>query len=245
MIQRLERMLWQKVRELVPEKIDGAVLPVGTIEAHGAACLGTDVLIPLDLSEFICAQLNLIMAPPVWYGITRSLLDYPGSLTITPEHFRDYILDILKSLARHHFRKVIIMNGHGGNNEVLKNCALTAFQEYGLKVAVIHWWLLCADVTKEVYGQEGGHAGIDETGYVISLDPALGDRNYYNEQLVYEHINAADVYPYPGTIGLYNDRGEGKPDFDFEKGTVYAVKVKEKVAATVKYILAGWKANLK
>jgi creatinine amidohydrolase len=244
MAHKLERMLWQQVRDLVPDKIDTVVFPVGTMEAHGAACLGTDVFIPVDISEYVCDKFDYILAPPVWYGITRSLLEYPGSLTIEPDNFRTYILDILKSFARHNFKRIIIMNGHGGNNSILKDCASIAFREYNLKVAVVHWWMLCSEVTKEVYGQEGGHAGIDETGYVVSIDPALADKKYYNEDLVFEGVFAADVYPVPGTVLLYNDRGEGRPDFDYEKGKVFSVKVKEKVAETVKYITDLWTKNL-
>ena len=241
---KLERMLWQQVRDIVPSQIDTAVLPIGTIEAHGAACLGTDVFIPEDISEYVCEKFNYIKAPAVWYGITRSLYGYAGSLTVEPDNMRNYVLDLLKSFKFHKFNKVIIMNGHGGNNSVLKDCASIAFREYGLKVAVLHWWLLCSEVTKEIYGQEGGHAGIDETGYVMSVDPDLADKSYYTEDLVYEHVFAADVYPYPGTIGLYNDRGEGKPDFDYEKGKIYSIKVKDKVAQTVKYIMDRWNINL-
>jgi creatinine amidohydrolase len=244
MIYHLERMLWQKVRELVPDKIDTVILPIGTMEAHGAACLGTDVFIPVDIAEYVADKFDFILAPPVWYGITRSLLSYPGSLTIEPDNFRLYILDLLKSFQRHGFKKVIIMNGHGGNNSILKDCASIAFREYDLKLAVLHWWLMCSEVTKEVYGQEGGHAGIDETGYVVSIDPTLADKEYYGEELVYENIPAADVYPAPGTILLYNDKGEGKPDFDYEKGKVYSVKVKAAVAAALKRIIDGWSANL-
>lgn len=244
MIHKLERMLWQQVKQIVPDKIDTIVFPIGTMEAHGAACLGTDVYIPYDISEHICEKFNYVLAPPVWYGITRSLLAYPGSLTVEPEVLKPYVLDILKSFKRHKFRRIIVMNGHGGNNKVLKDCASIAFRELDLQVAVIHWWLLCAEVTREFYGQEGGHGGIDETGYVMSVDPELADKSYYNDKLVYEHVFAADVYPYPGTIGLYNDKGEGRPDFDYENGKAYSVKVKEKVSDTLKYIIDGWDANL-
>ena len=57
---KLERMLWQQVRDIVPSQIDTAVLPIGTIEAHGAACLGTDVFIPEDISEYVCEKFNYI-----------------------------------------------------------------------------------------------------------------------------------------------------------------------------------------
>jgi creatinine amidohydrolase len=243
MLRKLERMLWQQVREAVPSTTDTVVLPVGTIEAHGAACLGTDGFIPSDIGEFVCDKLDLILAPPVWYGITKSLFAYPGSLTVSPKHLEDYIFDLMKSFKYHQFKRVVILNGHGGNNSALKNVAHRAHSELGLNVAVVHWWLLCGEVTKEVYGGEGGHAGIDETGYVMSIDPSLADKSYYTEHLVHEHKIGADVYPYPGSIGIYNDRGEGRPDFDAEKGTVFAGKVKEKVLEFVSYVLSQWDKN--
>ncbi|MBD3216816.1 MAG: hypothetical protein GF310_00975 [candidate division Zixibacteria bacterium] len=244
MAYKLERMLWQQVRDTVPDMIDTVVLPIGTIEAHGAACLGTDVFIPEDISEFVCDKFNFIKAPPIWYGITKSLLDYPGSLTVEPETLKNYVMELLKSFQRHDFKKVIIMNGHGGNNSVLKECASEAFRVMRLKVAVIHWWIMCSEVTREVYGMEGGHAGIDETGYVVALDPSLADKKRYRRNLVYENVTGSDVYPVPGTVLLYNEKGEGEPDFDHEKGVVFAEKVKEKVANAIKYIMDRWKANL-
>jgi creatinine amidohydrolase len=243
MLRKLERMLWQQVREVVPSTINTAVLPVGTIEAHGAACLGTDGFIPADIGEYVCDRLDLILAPPVWYGVTKSLLAYPGSLTVTPEHLECYVFDLLKSFKYHRFERIIILNGHGGNNSALKNVAVRAYHELRLNIAVVHWWQLCGDITKEVYGGEGGHAGCDETGYVMAIDPTLADASYYSEDLVYEHQAAADVYPYPGSIGLYNDRGEGRPDFDAEKGKIFAGKVKEKVLEFVHYVLTQWDKN--
>ena len=243
MLRKLERMLWQQVRETLQSKINTVVLPVGTIEAHGAACLGTDGFIPINIGEYVCDKLDLILAPPVWYGVTKSLFGYPGSLTITSEHLEDYVFDLVKSFKYHRFERIVILNGHGGNNSALKNVAVKAYHELAMNVAVVHWWMLCADVTKEVYGGEGGHAGCDETGYVMSIDPTLADAKYYSEDLVYEHQSAADVYPYPGSIGIYNDRGEGRPDFDAEKGEVFAGKVKEKMLEFVRYILSQWDKN--
>jgi creatinine amidohydrolase len=240
---KLERMLWQQVREVVPEKADTALIPVGTIEAHGAACLGTDGFIPTDIAEYVCDKLDIIMAPTIWYGVTNSLLAYPGSLTVTAQHLEDYVMDLIRSFNRHMFRRIIILNGHGGNNSALKAAAGRGYHELGMNVAVLHWWQLCGDVTKEVYGGEGGHAGCDETGYVMSIDPKLADRSRYSEDLVYEHQFAADVYPYPGSIGIYNDRGEGRPDFDAEKGAVYAERVRGKMLEFVTYVLTQWDKN--
>ncbi len=243
MLRRLERMLWQQVREVVPSEVDTIVLPVGTLEAHGAACLGTDVFIPVDIAEYVCDKLDIMLAPPIWYGITSSLIGYPGSLTVTSEQLEEYVFSILKSFKRHKFNSVVLMNGHGGNNSALKKVAKRAHHELGMNVVVVHWWMLCGDVTKEVYGGEGGHAGWDETGYVMSVDPELADKKYYDENLVFEFPGGVDVYPNPGTVLIYNDRGEGRPDFDVERGKEFAAKSKEKVLEFVELVLKQWKTH--
>ena len=77
---KLEDMNWMEFKELVPAKMGAVILPVGTIEAHGVTNLGTDVSIPVFIAEKIAKDLNAIIAPPIYYGITRTLYSYPAGL---------------------------------------------------------------------------------------------------------------------------------------------------------------------
>ena len=65
MERRLQRLNWIKVKKLVPDKIDTVIFPVGTLEAHGSACLGTDNFIPETIAEGIAERLNALVAPVV------------------------------------------------------------------------------------------------------------------------------------------------------------------------------------
>ena len=237
---KLEEMIWQEVQEVVPAKCDLVFLPVGTVEAHGSAAIGTDNYIPLSISEYLAERFNAIMAPCVHYGITRSLYGYAGSLTIRPEIFTGYILDILHSLSDKQFKRCVIVNGHGGNNNALKEVAYQAYQDFGIKVAVVHWWQLCAEVTQEVYGGPGGHAGIDETGFVMAINPKYGNKARYDKKMACIFSNGADVYPIPGSVLLYDKDGRGEPDFDAEKGKVYAEKVKKKTGDFLDEVFVRW-----
>lgn len=237
---KLEAMLWQEVQEIVPAKCDLAFLPVGTIEAHGAAAIGTDNIIPIAIADYLGERFKAIVAPCVHYGITKSLYGYAGSLTVRPEIFTEYILDILHSLQDKKFRRVVIVNGHGGNNSALKDAAYRAFQEFGLKVAVVHWWTLCEDVTQEVYGGPGGHAGRDETGFVMSIDPKYGKKARYERMLAYKMNAGADVFPIPGSVLIYDKDGRGEPDFDAKKGKVYADKVKKRMGDFLEDVFERW-----
>lgn len=69
-------------KKLVPKKTAAVLVPVGTIEAHGIAGLGTDNQIPLSVAGRIADKVNALIAPAINYGITRTLLPYPGSLTV-------------------------------------------------------------------------------------------------------------------------------------------------------------------
>jgi creatinine amidohydrolase len=240
MILKLENLNWMEFAEIVPKKIDTVILPIGTIEAHGVISLGTDVQIPVKLAEMIATKFNAIIAPPIYYGITRTLLHYPGSLTVGSETFENYVSEILESLADKKFSKIIIMNGHGGHMNELKNAAQRVYMSKKAFTVVMHWWILCEEVTKEIYGQLGGHAGLDETAAILAIDKDLVKNKRYKKELSYLQKEGLYAFPCPGSIVLYKDK-EGLPLFDEKKAKIYLDKVAQKLIVFLKEVLAGWK----
>lgn len=240
MNRELQRLSWLKVRQLVPEKIDTVILPVGTVEAHGSSCLGTDNYIPEAVALDIADRINALVAPIVNYGITKSLIRYNGGSTIKPETFGAYVRDILDSLVDTGFRHVILMNGHGGNNSVLKSVAFDFHAERKANIAVIHWWQLCQQMTEQFFKHAGGHAGTDETAMVMAIDPELVDEENYDPELAYTFNPGADIYPVPGTILLYKE-GEGYPEYDLGKAAEYRQRVVETVGDFVEMVLDRWR----
>lgn len=240
MQRQLQRLNWMSVKDLVPAQINTVILPVGTVEAHGSACLGTDNFIPEDIALGIAERLNALVAPTVNYGITKSLLRYSGGSIIKPDTFGAYVRDILDSLADTGFRNIILMNGHGGNNSVLKDVAFQFHAERRANICVIHWWQLCGDMTTAFFHHAGGHAGTDEAAYIMALDPAMVDQERYTPELAYLFNPGADVYPVPGTILLYKD-GEGYPEFDLEKSRQYREKVIVAVGDFAEMVLSRWR----
>lgn len=240
MEREMQRLSWTKVKQLVPATINTVLVPIGTVEAHGATALGTDNLIPEHLARTQAERLNALIAPTLNYGITRSLYRYPGSITIRPEHFTPFVTDILASLADHHFKYIIIFNGHGGNNAALKDAAYDIHYRRGVYVAVIHWWQLVAELTKEFFGQTGGHAALDETACMQALDPALVDKEEYTAAMTYLMNSGADVFPSPGSVLLY-EKGQGYPNFNAEQARAYLPKVAAAVGDFALSVLDQWK----
>jgi creatinine amidohydrolase len=163
-------------REAMARAADGAVglLPVASLEQHGDHLpLGTDAL----LVEAVCllaAELtscDLLVAPPVWTGISPHHLRFGATATVTPETFGAVVRETAESLGSWLVR-VVVVNGHGGNRAALRELAL----EEGLD-AVSYWELpeAVAGGREAFRGDYGsiGHAGQAETSMVLALQPEL------------------------------------------------------------------------
>lgn len=236
---KLEEMNWMEFGELVPKKINTVLLPVGTIEAHGVASLGTDVSIPQFLCEKLAGDLKAMIAPPVYYGITRSLLSYPGSLTVSSAAFENYVTEIMLSLTEKRFSRIVVMNGHGGHLNELKNASVLVHDKTGTKVVVIHWWILCERLTREFFGELGGHAGLDENAAMLAINPKLVKKARYKKDLAFTVKDGMYCLPAPGTILLYKE-GQGYPQFDQKRAELYMKKVVKEVKDELLGVFSGW-----
>jgi creatinine amidohydrolase len=217
---RWDKLNWQDIEGLKKQGYDSVIIPVGTIEAHGVVPLGTDNLIPETIARKIAADTKLLIAPTVNYGITKSLLSYPGSLTVSSTTFQAYITEILLSLAAGGINKLVILNGHGGQMDELKAAAYDVFAKTRVKIAVIHWWILCGHLVEKHYGTSGGHAAVDETAAVIACAPDTVQKDKYKPDMLYHIKPGTSVYPNPSTILIYQEN-TGALDFDSNKAKAY------------------------
>ncbi len=241
MQRHLDALNWRDFSELLKSN-RGAILPVGTIEAHGCTNLGTDNTIPEYIAEHLAERLDLLIAPTISYGITRTLLPYPGSLAVTPEVFEAFVFDVASSLIESGFDWLLILNGHGGNNKELESVARELWRITGGMSIVIHWWEFCEPVTKRVLGETGGHAGIDETYMVMASDPELVKKEMFDPENAY--LVRPGAYPYPngGTLLLYEE-GQGLPRFDPNEAQKYAGAVVDNISEYVSEVLKKWNKN--
>jgi creatinine amidohydrolase len=234
-----EELNWAEFEKLVPEKYNTAILPVGTIEAHGVAPLGTDNLIPMEMAKRIADDLGAIIAPLVNYGITRTLLAYPGSLSVTSETFEKYLTEIMLSIADCKFEKLIVLNGHGGHIEQLGRAARNVWQAKKIKVAIVHWWMCCDDIVEKIYGMPGGHAATDENAAIQAFRPELIHKELYSDDMVYFQPPGFSIYPNPGTILSYKEK-TGFIDFDQKKAEEYFKLATERVKNHIQEIMTRW-----
>ncbi len=239
----LERINWMEFRELVPGKIDTVLVPLGTLEPHGVTANGADIIAPLAIARTIAPRVNAMIAPVVAYGITGTMDAYPGAFTIPEEAYRPYVKAILAGLARNGFRNIILVNGHGGpQTAVLSALGVEVGREAGVRTLVVNWWSYCSDITLEVFGEDGGHAGENENAFMLAIDPALVHKNRYTGPEMTTANPAAgtwSAYPSPSSIGLYKE-GQGFPRFDPVKAKQYFDRVTAKVAGLVEETIRKW-----
>jgi creatinine amidohydrolase len=238
----LERLNWMEFREWVPSRVQTVLLPLGTMEAHGVTANGADILAPVAIAREIAPRLNAFVAPVIPYGFTGSLDAYPGAFTIPEDAYRAYVRATLVGLARNHFRNIVLINGHGGGQTaVLSALAQEVGREERVRTLVVNWWSTCSDVTLEVFGEDGGHAGNNETAFIQAIDPAsvLSDRYRREMATAYPAASTWSAYPFPSSIGLYKE-GQGYPIFDAAKAKAYYAKVNDKMGRLVEDTIRKW-----
>lgn len=238
----MERINWMEFREVVPSRVQTVLLPTGTLEPHGVVNNGADNTAPLAIARRIAQRTNAMIAPVLPYGITGSLEAYPGAFQITEAAYRPFVKQILEGLARNGFRNIVIINGHGGGQTaVLTSVAAEVSAERHVRTLVVNWWSFASDVTKQVFGEDGGHAGWNETAFVQAIDPTLVHPERYKDDLAtpYPAAGTWAAVPFPSSIGLYQP-GQGYPKFDQKKADEYFAKVTDKIAVLVNDVVRKW-----
>lgn len=169
----LEHMTTEHFRE---KAFKVALVPVGTIEAHGRHLpLGTDNIIPAHIIAMIEERMHdsLLICPPVPYGHTFYLEKWPGSINIPLNAFRSYMCSIGHELARNGITTIFFLNGHGGNTAALSEVGEDLSYD-GVRTRVISWWEEYATDIKDIT-PDPGHGGEDETSLVLAHDADLVD----------------------------------------------------------------------
>jgi creatinine amidohydrolase len=226
---------WMEFKEVVPAKINTVILPTGTLEPHGVINNGADITAPVAIARKVAREVDAMIAPIIPYGITGSMDAYPGAFSISEAAYRAYVRDVLAGLAKNGFRNIIIINGHGGpQTAVLNSVAVEVGQEKRVRTLVVNWWGFASDVTMAVFGEDGGHAGWNETAFIQAIDPKLVHKERYSNDLATPNPapGTYSAYPAPSSIGLYKE-GQGYVKFDQAKADEYFRKVTEKIARLI------------
>ncbi len=119
---RVADLNWMQL-EAYLERDDRIVLPLGSTEQHAYLSLATDNLLAERVSVEAAEPLGIPVLPVLAYGVSPRFTAYPGSLSVDRDTYVVLLRDLLGSLRGQGFRRVLIVNGHGGNSFAAEHVA--------------------------------------------------------------------------------------------------------------------------
>jgi creatinine amidohydrolase len=156
---RFSDLNWFDVEKYL-ESNDRLILVVGSCEQHGYLSLLTDVKIPLALADAASKRTGVLVAPPINFGASPYFLAYPGTLSLRITTLLNIVEDIIRSAHGYGFRRIMVLNGHGGNEPVRARLFELASELQGLRIAWYAWWLSHSiETIAQKHGLRSYHAG--------------------------------------------------------------------------------------
>ena len=177
----LDQMAWPEVKAELDSGQDTVVIAFGATEQHGPHLpLATDALVGDHLAWLVADRLHAFVAPTVRVGCSEHHLEFPGTLSLSEDTFHRIVGDVVRSLTRGGFRRLVLLPTHGGNFRPLaaaveklgaiEGVEIRALTDLGALLAIAQ---LGADEYDVPLGEGGVHAGEWETSMLMSIHPEL------------------------------------------------------------------------
>ncbi|MFC4544208.1 creatininase family protein [Halosolutus amylolyticus] len=172
-------LLAERTTATAADELEGAdvgVLPVGSTEQHGPAlALGMDHLAAEAFARSAIDREDSVVLPTIPVGVSAHHRQFDGTLYVSPETFERYVTETIASLAEHGVRKVVVVNGHGGNTGALRRAARTLRDDRTAFAPPWNWWDSVEDVADDLFDEAGGHADAMESSLLWHLHADLVD----------------------------------------------------------------------
>jgi creatinine amidohydrolase len=136
---RFEELSWFDIESYLAQD-DRLVVVLGACEQHGYLSLLTDARIPLALADAASQQTGVLVAPPLSFGASPYFLSYPGTLSLRLTTLLDLVEDLVRSAYGQGFRRLLFLNGHGGNDPARGRLYELANQLPELHLKWYAWW---------------------------------------------------------------------------------------------------------
>jgi creatinine amidohydrolase len=184
----MKKVFWQELRRTEFEeavKADAVVIiPVGSTEQHGNHLpINTDTNSCFTIAQRAAQAIDefpVLVLPPVWTGYSPHHMQYPGTITLKYHTFVELLSQIATCVHAHGFKKILFLNGHGGNSPIITALRTKLAAEEGISVIGYNYWNISPtdEVLKAVSEADKGsigHSGEAETSIQLYLQPELVD----------------------------------------------------------------------
>jgi len=184
----LHEMSWTEAKGYFT-KNDIAILPVGSNEQHGPQNpFGTDHFIAKALAEETAKRTGVLCLQVIPFGVSSHHKQFWGTIHISPNTFKSYVKEACLALDYYGIRKILIVNGHGGNLSSLMELS-RELREKGIFVSVFQWWPVSAKLLSELFKpEEMRHACAEETSLNLALHPEIVNMDKAVDEKPHEHM---------------------------------------------------------
>ena len=174
---RFEELNWMDVEEYL-KKEDRLIVVLGACEQHGYLSLLTDIKIPQALADAASKKSGVVVAPPLNFGVSPHFTSYPGTISLKVSTFLQVAEEIVLGLYAQGFKRLLILNGHGGNTPLTARLTELCNEHADLRIAWYAWWT-APSVTKvaEAHGLKSYHAAwIEAFPFARVAELPLGEK---------------------------------------------------------------------
>lgn len=150
----LGKLSWPEISAIINRDNSLLVIPVGATEQHGLHLpVETDSRIVSEIVkssvESLPEQINVLYTPTIWFGYSEHHQGFPGLMSLKGDTIIRIISDLCSRAHKEGFRKILLINGHGGNVVFLSAACRVLYDDFGLKVGLITYWDLISDIIAE------------------------------------------------------------------------------------------------
>lgn len=218
----LAKMTWPEVAERL-KMTDIALLPTGSIEQHGPHLpLETDIAIAeglaIRIAQEVAEDVKAVVAPAIPIGASDATFRYAGGLTLDEVTLLAVWTQVVKGLIRNGFKKIVIVNGHGGNKAILSTLVSRIHRETGAFLAIVYQLGVSPGLIDELIEAESrqwGHACEIETSLAMALgiqarmDLAINEEVHVADQLrdYWPYYDPKVRIPFSEPYGEWSDKG--------------------------------------
>lgn len=177
----LQELAWPKVSSL--SKDTPVIVPIAAIEQHGHHLpIFTDSMLLGEIVRRVELAMSdqILVAPLMWYGNSHHHLDFAGTLSCPPRVYLDMLVGLVDNLMTHGFKRILMLNGHGGNDVPGKQAMFEVRQNHrhrnDLLLLFTTYWSLGTrpwEQMPEIQQREMGHACEWETSMILRINPSL------------------------------------------------------------------------
>ncbi len=180
----LDRMTWKQTREYLQTN-DTCLFPIGCNHAHDHIYVGIDNVGADVIARELSDRTKVLLIPQLNFGWMPQYTTYEGTISISQQTMKRIILEVLETLHKWGIRKVVFINGHGGNTGLLEDVGTTIL-EWGMLAPILEWWtlacsLLSPELNSALAERDKTRTRGLETAFALALNMVDTDDIYVQE----------------------------------------------------------------